>query len=174
MAELNWTNYIAIGTGIIGTITGIAGAIMGFIGYQKANSLKSLDLRLEIRRAVSDARSLIGELPGMIESANGSRQAVAAGFGLSTSGWMEQWANDIQADRNRLQELSNGAPAANETFLTLSHAGLEAELVSVHKLQTELNQLRSKYEQAVQADDEARRQIRADQCAWFERTREKI
>ena len=125
MSELNWTEYIAVGTGIVGAITGIGGAVMGYIAYRKVNSLKSLDLRLELRRAVNDLHSIIGELPGIIDSANRSRQSVAAASGRFQSGWMEQWARDIETDKNRLEQLSREAPVSNDTFTALSHADLE-------------------------------------------------
>ena len=57
MAEPHWAGYVGMVTGVIGAITGIAGAIMGYIGYRRSNKLKSLDLRLELRKSISDVLS---------------------------------------------------------------------------------------------------------------------
>lgn len=165
MADLKWTDYVAVGTSAIGAITGIVGAILGSIGYRKANSLKALDLRLELRKAVSDLGSLSDELPNLIDSANRSRKSIAAATGNFRSGMMEKWNKDIEADKIRLQQLSVQIPAVGDAFVSHSHTELESVLVEVHSLHTVLKQLQSKYRDAIQADDETRIQIRADQRA---------
>lgn len=33
-------------------VTGIAGAIMGYVSYRKSSQIKALDLRIELKRAV--------------------------------------------------------------------------------------------------------------------------
>ncbi|QNX60182.1 hypothetical protein [Acinetobacter seifertii] len=38
-------------TAIVGAITGIAGSIMGYISLQRLSKIKSLDLRLELKKA---------------------------------------------------------------------------------------------------------------------------
>ena len=49
--------YVGMATGIIGAITGVAGMILGYVSYKHSNTLKSLDLRLELRKAVNDRHS---------------------------------------------------------------------------------------------------------------------
>ena len=44
-------------TGLIGGITGIAGLVVGYIGYRRSQQIKALDLRLELRKQVSDLRA---------------------------------------------------------------------------------------------------------------------
>ncbi len=84
MSEPDWMGYVGMATGIIGAITGISGAIMGYVSYRRSNSLKSLDLRIELRKAINVAQSNLQQLEKLIEHANKSREAVAsATAGLS-------------------------------------------------------------------------------------------
>lgn len=162
MADSNWTGYIGMATGIIGAITGVAGAIMGYVSYRKSNSLKALDLRLELRKAVTNLQSSLSQLEKQIDYANQSRQAVAAATGRSKSGMMEKWKQDVEVDKNAIKQLFQSAPAAGKNYDDLSPKELESNLIEIHRLQVQVDELRKKYDSAVQADDEARKHIRED------------
>jgi len=162
MVEPNWTGYIGMVTGIIGAITGIAGAIMGYVSYRKSNSLKSLDLRLELRKAISDARSSLSQLEVLIDFANKSRQAVASATGRYRSGMMEKWKQDVEADKSKLAQMSENAPEARANYENLNPKELESKLVGIHQFQSQINELKEKYDAAVHSDDEERKQIRED------------
>lgn len=144
----------------LGAATGIAGLIISVISYKKTNSLKSLDLRLELRRAVNDVRSTVSALRGQIEQANKSREAVAIASGNFGSGRMEMWKQQVAADRAAVQQLSQAVPPENESFESLKTQDLESKLVNVHRLQTQADQLKEKYEATVRQDDEQRKFIR--------------
>jgi hypothetical protein len=75
MADPHWTSYVGMATGIIGALTGI-------IGYRKASSLKSLDLRLELKKATHNALTDVHQIEELINRASKSRQAVAAARGM--------------------------------------------------------------------------------------------
>ena len=49
MTDPHWTSYVGMVADIVGAITGISGAIMGYISYRKSNEIESLGLRLELR-----------------------------------------------------------------------------------------------------------------------------
>ena len=70
-----WLGLVGAITGAIGAITGVAGAVLGYLGYKKSKQLALRDLRLELRKAVSDLRLNIGELPALLDHAKGSRMA---------------------------------------------------------------------------------------------------
>jgi hypothetical protein len=165
MSGPNWTSYVGMVTGIIGAITGITGAIMGYISYRRSNRLKSLDLRLELRRSISDLHSDINRLRKLIDNANGSRRAVMSAKGMFQSGAMEKWKNEVKADRTKIGELFKSAPDAESAYDTLDAGALESELVVVHKLSSEIKSFLDKYSDAIRFDDEQRRQIREDQRA---------
>ncbi|OEU70925.1 MAG: hypothetical protein BA863_18335 [Desulfovibrio sp. S3730MH75] len=163
MAEPHWTGYVGMGTGLIGAITGIAGAIMGYISYRKSNRLKALDLRLELRKAVSDVHADLDRLKALIDDANGSRQAVFAARGMSQSGAMEIWKNEVKADKAKIGELFKRALKVESTYDTLEAKELESEVVVVHKYKSKIRRLLDKYSGAIRSDDEQRKQIREDQ-----------
>jgi len=159
MAEPHWTSYVGMVTGIIGAIIGIAGAIMGYISYRRSNRLKSLDLRLEFRKAISDVHTDLNRLKELIDKANGSRQAVLAASGMSQSGQMEKWKSDVTADKAKTGELFKRAPKAEVSYDKLQIKELESELVAVHKIKGEIQGLLDKYSEVIRSDDEQRKQI---------------
>jgi len=56
MAAPNWVSYV-------GMVTGISGAIMGYISYRRSGQIKALDLRLELAKDRTGARSLLIACP---------------------------------------------------------------------------------------------------------------
>ena len=93
-----------------------------------------------------------------MERANRSREAVASATGRRSM----TWQNDVDIDKARLLSLKDKTPSRDDTYKKLNHDRLENKLVDVHALQEEVQKLRSKYEAAIQTDDEERRQIRED------------
>jgi len=43
MVNPSWTDYVGAVAGVVGMLTGIFGAIMGYIGYRRSNQIKALD-----------------------------------------------------------------------------------------------------------------------------------
>lgn len=165
MAEPHWTGYVGMVTGIIGAITGITGAIMGYISYRKSCNLKALDLRLELRKAVSDINLDLNKVRDLIEKANKSRHAVNAARGIR-GGATEKWSAEIKADRSATAALSQRAPKPESNNNTMDVKELEAELVSIHRLQGEIQRLADKYYEALRADENNRKELRADDRVW--------
>jgi len=162
MTEPHWTSYVGMATGIFGAITGISGAIMGYKSYRRSNDLKSLDLRLELRKAANEMLSDLSQLEELIAHANKSRQAVASAKGKLRSGMMVKWKQEVEADKIRIEQLSINASSAENNYDKLNHKELESKLVEVHKLQIQIDKLRNKYDAEVHADDEDRKHIRED------------
>jgi len=116
MAEPHWTGYVGMATGIIGAIKGIAGAITGYISYRRSNRLKSLDLRLELHKRISDVHTYLNGLKELIDKANRSRQAVFSAGGMSRSGAMVKWQDEVAADKAKSGELLKRSPKAEFTY----------------------------------------------------------
>lgn len=169
MAEPHWTSYVGMATGIIGSFTGIAGAIMGYVSYKRSNSLKSLDMRLELKKAVNNIQANLSQTGILIEKANESRIAVAAAKGMSGSGAMVKWKQNVQSDKEDLMKLFGSAPKLDEKYEDLPPKDLESELVKVHRLQAQVDELKKKYEAALEADADDRKHIREDARARFTR-----
>jgi hypothetical protein len=165
--EPHWTGYVGMITGIVGAITGVAGAIMGYVGYRRSRSLKSLDLRLELRKAVNNTQAGLSQLERLIEQANHSREAVAAAKGMFCSGMMVKWKQNVEVDKDVAKQLSQNAPPANTNYEDLTPKELESKLVGVHKIQVQIDELRQKYDAAVRADDEDRKHLREAAEARF-------
>lgn len=162
MSEPAWMSYVGMATGVVGAVTGIAGAIMGYVSYRRSNSLKSLDLRIELKKAVNVAHVSLQQLDSLIDDANKSREGVASATGRFKSGMMQKWKNEIHEDKNKVKLLHQNAPEANKSYDDCGPKELESKLVEVHQLQVQIDSIRSKYEAAVRADDEERKHIRED------------
>jgi hypothetical protein len=161
-SEPHWTSYVGMASGSIGAITGIAGAIMGYISYRKSNQLKSLDLRLELKKSITVLHSSHSRLIELIEHANRSRIAVSAATSRSGSGIMDKWKNNIESDKTRIAELSEKIPEQNNSYENLDTEELESKLIEVHAIQTEINQLNEKYNASITEDDNQRNHLRED------------
>lgn len=160
MADSNWLSYVGAITGAIGTITGIAGAVMGLASYRQLGKMKSLDLRLQLRTAVSDLYGNVQGLNSLLKKAKNSRTAIVAATGQAGAfqRWLEEYGNDLSEVRQLVAE----APDPSASFESLSHSELESKLVSVHQLQSKATMLNAKYRASLADDDMEREQIRAD------------
>jgi len=162
----------AAGPGVVhallnyGFATALTVVVLGFglefYKTRQSNSLKSLNLRLELRKAANDVQSSLPQLKDLVEHANRSRQAVASATGRLRSGMMEQWRQQIEADKIKVDHLFDSAPVAEERYDSLNPEELESKLVQVHRLQVQIEELRDKYDAAVRSDDEQRKHIRED------------
>jgi chromosome segregation ATPase len=156
--------------GIIGTVTGIVGAISGHVGlvlgcanYRRLQQIKALDLRLELRKQVSDVRADIEALPALLDRARASRSAVRAAMGRGQqSGDNMIWKAELENDLKTMQALACELPDAKEMYQRSKPQKLENKLVEVHGLAAKAAQLRNKYETALAYDDKDRDHIRAD------------
>ena len=150
-----WLPILGAVTGTIGAISGLVGAILGYKGYRRAHDGKALDLRLELRKAESDVRAIVEELPDLMERANVSHRHVLAATGLARSGAMTAWIQDWNVHREALRLLKQEVLARSDNAHAdgTNHAQLESRLVSVHTLTTKAKQLQTKYEDELRKDD---------------------
>ncbi|MFD1027679.1 hypothetical protein ACFQ3P_32690 [Paraburkholderia sabiae] len=143
----------------MGTAAGIFGAVMGFLGYKRSSQIKSLDLRLELRKAVSDSHTTLATLRGTMDLAARSRPAVLAAQGLYNSGNRVVWEQALNTDKAEVDRLAASIRGEDADYSALSSEALESEIVASHKVNTVLNALIDKYRGELATDDEARRQI---------------
>lgn len=150
-------------TGIIGAITGPAGCLIGWISYRRSQQIKTLDLRLELRKQVSGVRVDIEALPALLERARASHSAVRAAMGRGQqSGDNLIWKAELENNLKTVQALACELPDAKETFQRSKPQKLENKLVELHALAAKAAQFRNKYETALASDDRDRDHIRAD------------
>lgn len=155
MADPHWTSYV-------GMVSGLAGAILSVISYRKSNSIKKLDLRLELRREINNTLTNLAALSDLLPYANRSRSAVASATGNFHSGAMQRWNNEFEEDNATLVSITERAPSPETNYDSLNTKELEAKLIEVHSIQSEINTLTNKYQAAVDSDDNERNHIRED------------
>jgi porphobilinogen deaminase len=165
MPAPGWLTYLGAVTGVIGTFTGIAGAVMGYISYRRSSQLKALDLRLELRKQQGDVEEALRDLPALLESDHQSRIAVASATGLLRTGATEAWKQQLETDRSAIAALTTQPKSPNNEYASLTHSMLEDRLVELHRLRSTVNQYVDKYRAAIAADDRVREHIRADMRA---------
>ena len=162
MSDFSWLQPFGAATGLVGTISGLVGAFLGYKGYRRANEVKALDLRLELRRTAVDARAIVGGLPSLLEQANISRRNTFVARGLQGSTMVAEWTKSWNADWKEVTSLKGELPASdNDQTAIDDHRELESRLVSIHRLVNRANQLRTKYEEELARDERLRdRRIR--------------
>lgn len=165
MPNPSWTDYVGVMSGIVGMLTGISGAVMGYIAYRRSNQIKALDMRLALRKDLEEVREAVTTLRELMSSAEGSRRATLAARGLYKSGNMVVWERTLEADRAEVAKITAAILSEGTDFAALSEAQLETELVAVHKIKTGLSKLVEKYRGELAADDDIRRQIGQQQTA---------
>jgi len=148
VAEPHWMSYVGVATGVVAIIISI-------MNYRKINNLKVLDLRLELRKAVSEARVSIKQLSDLIHAADRSRMNNLSARGIS-GGQTASWKGEVKEGHAKLGALNQRVPAEGLDFKTLGQSELESELVAVHKCQKELEVLRDKFESAMNSDRDFR------------------
>ena len=163
MLDAPWVSFFGPVTGAIGAISGVAGAILGFRGYRRANAVKALDLRLELRKAASDARSGVESLPRLMGEANLSRRDVLNARGMINSSLMKVWEESYAADQQQVDSLNGELPSEAEDHAQVNdHGQLESSLVHMHILTRRIDELKTKYENELAKDEAARNALRAD------------
>jgi len=161
MSDDIWVRWIPIATGAIGAITGVSGCVMGYISLHKANKIKKLDLRLELRKAIVEARISISLLSSCMENAKLSRQRMSSTSGGLHSGAMVAWMDEFDSNRSAAEELEKLIPDQNVDFNNCSPYDLESQLISIHEVQLKIANGLEIYKKCLEADDDERKQIMA-------------
>ena len=145
---------------IIGVITGIAGTVMGIISIRRTNQIKSMDLRLELRKADNELRSSIMELTSTMDGAKRSHQAVASAIGTLQSGAMQAWLSKHETNKIALENVTKRLTEKDFDYHALNQKELESRLVSTHEDQLIVLNLANYYSESIASDNEERRLIK--------------
>jgi hypothetical protein len=140
-------------------VTGIFGAVMGFVGYRRSNQIKALDLRLELRKALGDTHESLSTLRPLMDNATGSRRGILAAKSSARSGAMVAFERMVEVDRAALDNIAPTIRSEDADFAAMSAEQLESEIVAIHKIKTSLSALFEKYRGEMAKDDEDRRQL---------------
>jgi hypothetical protein len=151
--------YAGAITGIIGAVAGIAGAVMGWIAYRRSGQMKTLEMRLELRRAMNETEQTIHGVSDLLAYAHKSRERVSAARGLRNSGAMVAWQQQFDEDQAPVRSLIERAPKADPLH-HLKPEELETRLAAVHKFQIALSAIVNRYKASIAEDDQHRSEIR--------------
>lgn len=171
MPEPVWLTYIGLVTGVVGMITGVSGAIMGYRGYRQSGRMKTIDLRLQLRKEESTLQAGVDDLPGLLDRAKKSHEAILSAIGLSQSGVMTKWLEDWGKDSTQLDLIKSTLPPTDNSYDDLTYTELESKLVDVHSLSLKKMQLQEKYNAILVADEAQRAQLKnAAQAAFISKS----
>lgn len=158
---------VAVVALITGVATGVAGTILGVINYRRISKLKTLDLRLELKKATVDAGQALAALDELINYSNQSRFAVSAALGTLNTGGIELWKKQVAADQTTLSKLRSVMGTTASDYKGFDEGALEARLVEVHGVLGSVKGLTERYRQEVARDDRDREHIRIAAMARF-------
>jgi hypothetical protein len=148
-------------TGTIGAITGSIALIVSMKSYVLARSVKTLDLRLELRKSYNQLDIALSGIEEFFAHVHQSHNRVAAAIGLRNSGGMVLFEREFTQDRDRLRGLLATQPKRETNFEGISAAELVDQIAAVHAFQSQVDDLRAKYQRILDSDDERRQEIRA-------------
>jgi len=158
MADLTLNLISAIG-GLVGSVAGTYGAVMGHIAFSKSKKHKTLDLRLELQKSVNTFTDDLSQLPELIEKSYITKQGIARAEGWSKSGRMDKWKIDVESDKNQVDTLTSESLDGSNDFQKLNERQLETRLVKVHSLQKSVDELKQKYKVSIDEDKETSKLI---------------
>jgi hypothetical protein len=153
--------------GILGTASGLLGTILGWRGYRLAKTMKTLDLRLELRKADAEIRSRVRAMPELLNRAKRSREAILAASGLAQSGAMQFCRDELRNSSEQQQRLEQDLPADKIDYRGFPPEAIEQELVRRHAALEEANKIISKYEGWLADDAQDRAHVVANRAKFL-------
>ena len=164
---MDWLSYVSLGLSVLGAASGCLGTVLGWRGYRRAGKMKTLDLRLELRKGDAEIRSVVLGLPELLDRAKQSREHILAASGRAQSGAMLFCRDELRKDGERQQRLAQALPAADPDYRGYSPEALEQELVRRHAALGEAKEIASKYERWLADDNQDRAQVIANRAKFF-------
>ena len=149
-------------TGVTGAVTGIIALIVSIKNYMRVSAMKSLDLRLELQKSFNNLDVVFSGVEGYLDFVHQSHMRVLAATGRNQSGEMKMFEEDFANDKARLRRLLGSQPRGEANYERHTPDDLEKLLVSVHAFQVQVADLRGKYQHLFEADEDRRKEIRAE------------
>lgn len=156
----DWTTYVGTIAGIIGALTGIAGAVMGWIAYRRSNQIQASDRRLELHKLRNSTHVAAVGLVDLLPQALRSRRAVLNARGVLHSSMTQQFEEQHAADSARATELAMQVPSTDESFDASSMEEIEERIVQLHRTKEWIDELLRKYTAHMDEDAKWRAELR--------------
>ncbi|OGA32205.1 MAG: hypothetical protein A3G80_11855 [Betaproteobacteria bacterium RIFCSPLOWO2_12_FULL_62_13b] len=149
-------------TGVIGAVTGIIAIIVSIKNYVRVSAMKALDLRLELQKSFNNLDVVLSGVEAYLDFVHQSHMRVLAATGRNQSGEMKMFEDDFANDKARLRRLLGSQPRREANYERHTPGDLEKLVVSVHAFQGRVAELRGKYQKLFEADEDCRKEIRAE------------
>lgn len=162
MPDPHWTSYVGMATGAVGAIAGIGGAVLGLLGYRKANAMKSLDLRIQLQKAVKSAQVDLHRLRELHDKALPSRKQILHTRGMLGSSLWTDFQERHKRDVDKIEELWVPIPEYKVDYPGLDEEKLEKWIVDIHGTAEETTRMINWYEEQL-ADDVRRHELLRDE-----------
>lgn len=161
MADIQLMSITGAVSGIIGSVAGIGGAWVAHRANRRSLELKALDLRLEVRKAISLLINGMRKLDDLLPLAEMSRSRIASAAGMLDSGEMVNWKAQFDADCADLTDLKNALAVLPQDFKAMPIQHLEELLADLDVQAHRIKALATRYRDAIAEDDKLRSQARA-------------
>lgn len=135
-------------------IAGVIGATTGIISLIKVSRLKSLDLRMERGKVINTIQVKLDGLNDLCQKADQSRIYRFAAQGLSQSGSMEKWKQELEKHKKTIKDLSDEFAAIKGE--KISGNKLEDNILKLHGIEERIKSLLDDLKASIAEDDAAR------------------
>lgn len=150
--EIITPSDIAIGTGIVGAITGISGSVMGYIAIRRSNAIKKSDRRLEVSKLRNNAATACSELLKLMQKALTSRKWTFNNHGALNSSMCQLYEEEYAVDLAHAKQLSTRVPSEDTCYEHMNLLKLEREIVKLDRIKDEIDSLTRKYQESLEED----------------------
>jgi hypothetical protein len=141
-------------------VASLVGAVAGVWALIRTSRFKALDLRIPLRKDEADLRDLIDSLPGLMQRAVQSRNAIDGARGLYKSGVHVMFVEEMEAATKAIQDLTKMRPLDGQDHRGVSAADLESRIVEIHRVTVRAKALRDKFLASIATDDHERERLR--------------
>lgn len=149
-------------TAIVGAVTATIALIVSIKSYVRVSSMKALDLRIELEKSFNNLEIVLSGIDSYLGFVHQSHLRVLAAVGLGRSGEQMLFDSSFATDKQRLRTLLASQPRRETSYQRYSTQELECALTAVHNFHVQVTDLRSKYQNIYDSDEERRKEIRAE------------
>lgn len=160
MAEIHWTNYIGMATGVLG---------FGLACYSnyRVSKLSRLDKHVDIGLSQNALREQFQKLQSLHSDALRRRQRVASATQQLQSGAMQQWEQEWHEDQGIIEEMKPEVERCLEPTAELDHKDLAEVTIQVDATRLKIEKLVRKYEEWEEWNKQKQSEIREAHMANF-------
>ena len=143
IAQVNPTEWISAG-----------GVLIAALAYWRFGKVRTRQVRATVRSQCAEVRLGLESLAAIIPAAVESRARIAAMTGQTDA--LQRFRSEADSDRAAIDGLRKSVDRIRRIPFLAGYAAVEKRAVAAYQLNTEVRQLREKYQRALDADNDAR------------------